>query len=251
MPYRYKLIIEFDGADYVGWQRQNNGPSIQAALEDAVYLFCGDRISAVGAGRTDAGVHALGMAAHIDLSKDQEADVVRDAINHHLKPAPISVLTTEKINDDFHARFSSTGRHYQYRLINRRSPLTLEAGRAWRISGKLNTGAMNAGGQYLVGKHDFSAFRAAQCQSASPVKTLSEISCTRYGDHIEVCVSAPSFLHHQVRSIAGSLVQVGLGKWSPEKIREILESADRAECGPVAPACGLYFVKSDYPGEDG
>ena len=250
MPYRYKLIIEYDGGGYVGWQRQDNGPSIQAALEKAVFAFCGDRISAAAAGRTDAGVHALGMAAHINLSKEHEADVVRDAINHHLKPAPIAVLSAEKISDEFHARFSSTGRHYLYRLINRRAPLAIEAGRAWRISGKLNVNAMDKGAQHLVGKHDFSTFRAAQCQSASPVKTLSEISCARYGENIDIKVSAPSFLHHQVRSITGSLVQVGLGKWRPHKIKEILKAADRSECGPVAPACGLYFVKADYP-DDG
>ena len=251
MPYRYKLLIEYDGGNYVGWQRQDNGPSIQGAVEAAIFSFCGDRIAAAGAGRTDAGVHALAMAAHIDLSREHETDVVRDAINQHLKPAPIAVLSAKKVSGEFHARFSATARHYLYRVICRRAPLAIEAGRAWRISRDLDHEAMDKAAQFLVGKHDFSTFRSAQCQSESPIKTLTDISCMRLGNEVNIRVSAPSFLHHQVRSITGSLVQVGLGKWRPEKIKAILDAADRAQCGQVAPACGLYFVKADYPDDAG
>ena len=246
MIHRYKLLLEYDGGDYVGWQRQDNGPSIQEALEDAVRRFCGETCSTVAAGRTDAGVHALGMCVHLDLSKSPDANVVREAINFHLKPAPIAVLDAIKVDKGFHARFSATARHYLYRFLNRRAPLALEKGRVWRIGGKLDAGSMNKAAQHLVGKHDFSTFRAAQCQAASPVKTLSEISCERRGEEIELRVSAPSFLHHQVRSIAGSLVEVGLGKWSPDDMARVLRAADRSKCGPVAPAHGLYFVKASY-----
>ena len=246
MP-RYKLTLEYDGGPFVGWQRQNNGPSVQEKLEDAVFAFCGDRIVAVAAGRTDAGVHAFGMTVHVDLSKDHEADVVRNAVNQHLKPAPIAILDAEKRCDDFHARFSATARHYLYRFSNRRAPLALERGRAWRIHGSLDADAMHQGAQHLLGKHDFSTFRAAQCQAASPIRTLTSISCARSDNDIALRVSAPSFLHHQVRSIAGSLSQVGLGRWEPSHIARILAAADRTACGPVAPACGLYFVKAEYP----
>lgn len=247
MSFRYKLIIEYDGGGYVGWQRQDNGSSIQQALEDAVFAFCGDRVSAVAAGRTDAGVHAFGMVVHIDLTIDHDPDVVRAAVNFHLRPARIAVLQAQRMDAEFHARFSAMARHYLYRVISRRSPLTLDAGKMWRISGSLDVAAMDTGAQHLVGKHDFSTFRAAQCQAASPVKTLTEISCQQHGDEINIRVSAPSFLHHQVRSITGSLVQVGLGRWAPQKIADILAATDRTQCGQVAPAYGLYFVKADYP----
>lgn len=246
MPQRYRLLLEYDGGDYVGWQRQENGPSIQAALEEAVHRFCGETCNAVAAGRTDAGVHALGMTAHIDLSKNHDANVVREAINFHLKPAPIAVLDAVKVDDEFHARFSARSRRYLYRILNRRAPLALDKARVWRISGRLDAERMHRAAQHLVGKHDFSTFRAAQCQSASPIKSLSEISCVRTADEVAIRVCAPSFLHHQVRSIAGSLVEVGLGKWSPDDIARILTAADRKQCGQVAPAQGLYFVSAIY-----
>lgn len=246
MSYRYKLIIEYDGTSYVGWQRQENGPSIQEALEKAAYGFCGETVTAAAAGRTDAGVHALGMVAHIDLDQDHEPRTVRDALNFHLKPAPIAIIEAIRVSEDFHARFSAAARHYLYRFKNRRAPVALDAGRIWHIVGDLDANAMHEGAQYLVGTHDFSTFRAAQCQAQTPVKSLSTISCARDGDEIQLKVSARSFLHNQVRSIAGSLVQVGLGKWQPDDIGKILKAADRAACGPVAPAHGLYFVTADY-----
>ncbi len=246
MP-RYRLTLEYDGGAFVGWQRQENGASVQGALEDAVFRFCGERVTAAAAGRTDAGVHALAMTAHIDLAKRREPFVIGEAVNFHLKPAPVAVLGVEEADDAFHARFSAAGRRYLYRIVNRRAPLALEAGRAWRVAAVLDAEAMHAGAQHLVGRHDFSTFRAAQCQAASPVKTLNEISCARVGEEIDIRVAAPSFLHHQVRSIAGSLVEVGAGKWSPAEIGRILRAADRKACGPVAPACGLYFVRADYP----
>lgn len=251
MPHRYKLIIEYDGADYVGWQRQENGPSIQEALETAICAFSSERVNVVGAGRTDAGVHAFAMSAHLDLSKNYPADKVRDAINYHLKPQPIAVIGAEAVDDDFHARFSATARHYLYRFIARRAPLTLEAGRAWRLAVPLDADAMHAAAQALVGKHDFTTFRAAQCQAQSPVKTLTSISVSAEADGVVLRVSAPSFLHNQVRSIAGSLVQVGLGKWAPDEMGRALAAADRSACGPVAPAEGLYFVRADYPPREG
>ncbi|MEO0878525.1 MAG: tRNA pseudouridine(38-40) synthase TruA [Pseudomonadota bacterium] len=249
MPFRYKLILEFDGGPFVGWQRQTNGLSIQEALEEAVFRFCSERVSATGAGRTDAGVHALAMPAHIDLLKEQSCDVVRDAINFHLKPYPIAVTSVYAVNQHFHARFSAAARHYLYRFATRRAPLALDAGRAWRIPATLNVEAMHEAAQSLTGKHDFTTFRAAQCQAKSPVRTLSEISVTETGEGAALRVCAPSFLHHQVRSIAGSLAQVGLGKWSKAEIAAALKAADRKACGPVAPAEGLYFVKADYPAD--
>lgn len=249
MP-RYRLTIEYDGTPYVGWQRQDNGPSVQGALEKAVKAFCGEQVTAAAAGRTDAGVHALAMTAHIELSKDWDGDVVGDALNYHLKPAPIAILKSEKMADDFHARFSATARHYCYRFVSRRAPLTLETGRAWRLPQKLDVEAMHDAGQALVGRHDFTTFRAAQCQAKSPVKTLSAIAC-EYEDksqgRVALRVSAPSFLHNQVRSIAGSLAQVGIGRWTADDLAAALKAADRAACGPVAPAYGLYFVRADYP----
>lgn len=245
MP-RYKLIVEYDGAPFVGWQRQENGPSVQAALEEAISAFCGVEATAHAAGRTDAGVHALAMPVHVDLPRAFPADTVRDAINHHLKPQPAAVLGAEIVSSDFHARFSAKARHYLYRIVNRRAPLALDREKAWRIAGPLDASAMHAAAQALTGKHDFSTFRAAKCQAASPVKTLTAISVDRNDENIVVRVSAPSFLHHQVRSIAGTLVQVGLGRWRRDRVEEALKAADRTACGPVAPACGLYFVKADY-----
>lgn len=245
MP-RYRLILEFDGAPFVGWQRQENGVSVQGALEEAVFRFSGERVTAFSAGRTDAGVHALAMPAHFDLRKDADPDTVRDAINHHLKPAPIAALSAERVGEDFHTRFSATRRHYRYRLINRRAPLTLDAGRAWRLAPPLDAGSMHKAAQVLIGKHDFTTFRASTCQSDSPVKTLSTISVARSGDEIRVETSARSFLHHQVRSMVGSLVEVGLGRWSAGDFADAFHARDRRRCGQVAPAEGLYFLRADY-----
>ncbi len=249
MP-RYRLTLEYDGGPFVGWQRQDNGASVQGALEEAVFRFCGERVTAAAAGRTDAGVHALAMTAHIDLEDPRDPFVIGEALNYHLKPSPVAVLSVDEAGEGFHARFSAVGRRYVYRIVNRRAPLALDQGRAWRVAAPLDADAMHQGAQFLVGRHDFSTFRAAQCQAASPVKSLSEISCERAGDEIRIRVAAPSFLHHQVRSIAGSLVEVGAGKWAPGDIDRILKRADRAACGPVAPASGLYFVRADYPAPD-
>ncbi len=243
---RYKLTLEYDGTPFVGWQFQENGPSVQAALEDAVFALSGERTTAHAAGRTDAGVHALGMAAHIDLDKEFSANKVRDGLSHHLRPAPIVVLHAERVNEDFHARFSCIGRAYQYRIINRRPRLTLDAHRAWRVSDPLDADAMNEAAQALVGKHDFTTFRAAACQAASPIKTLDEISVTRAGEEVFICCAARSFLHHQVRSFAGALVEVGRQKWRIEDVKGALKARDRSRCAPVAPSDGLYFVRADY-----
>ncbi len=250
MP-RYRLTIEYDGQPFVGWQRQDNGPSVQGAIEEAAKKFSAEKVATAAAGRTDAGVHALGMTAHIDFEKEWPADVVCDALNFHLKPAPIAILKVERVSDDFHARFSATARHYLYRYIHRRAPLALEVGRGWRIPyKKLDVDAMDRAAQALVGKHDFTTFRAAQCQAKSPVKTLSAIECRQEGGGVVLRVSAPSFLHNQVRSIAGSVAQVGIGKWTQTDFVGALKAADRAACGPVAPACGLYFVRAEYPALD-
>jgi len=245
MP-RYKLTIEYDGAPFVGWQAQANGRAVQQALSEAIMKFCGERVTVFGAGRTDAGVHALGQVAHIDLAKDWDADTVREAINRHLRPEPVAILDAELAADDFDARFSAVKRHYRYRIVNRRAPLTLERGRAWRVAVPLDADAMNEAAQALVGKHDFTTFRAAECQAKSPVKTLDELSVGRDGEDIRIEASARSFLHHQVRSIAGSLKLVGEGKWTKADVAAALKACDRATCGPVAPAHGLYLVSVDY-----
>lgn len=245
MP-RYLFLLEFDGAPFVGWQRQDNGVSVQGALEEAVFRFCGERATAFSAGRTDAGVHALAMPAHVDLSKDLDPDVVRDAVNFHLKPRPIAALSVRIVADDFHTRFSATRRHYRYRLVNRRAPLTLSAGRAWRIAPPIDAAAMAEAAKVLVGKHDFSTFRASTCQADSAVKTLSTVAVTRVDDDVFFDTSARSFLHHQVRSMVGSLVEVGLGRWTGADFAAAFAAADRRRCGPVAPAEGLYFMWADY-----
>ncbi|MGA7427710.1 MAG: tRNA pseudouridine(38-40) synthase TruA [Rhodoplanes sp.] len=245
MP-RYKLVIEYDGAPFVGWQVQENGVSVQATLEAAVAAFCGESISVRGAGRTDAGVHALGQVAHLDLTREWDADTVRDAINAHLKPHPIAVLSAEIVAATFDARFSALKRHYLYRIVNRRAPLALEAARAWRVARPLDAQAMNAAAQNLVGRHDFTTFRAAECQAKSPVKTLDRLDVERSGEHVRIHASARSFLHHQVRSMVGSLALVGEGKWSPDDLARALEARNRKACGPVAPPDGLYLVGVDY-----
>lgn len=247
MP-RYHLTLEYDGGPFVGWQRQDNGPSVQEALEDAALKFTQKKAATVAAGRTDAGVHARAMSVHIDLHQEHDPHVIRNALNQHLKPAPIAVMTVALAPTDFHARFSATARHYEYLMVNRRAPLALDRGRAWRISNPMDADAMHHAAQFLVGRHDFTTFRAAQCQAASPVKTLSSVGVRREGDVIRLTIGAPSFLHHQVRSIAGSLAQVGIGRWPTTQIKIALDARDRAACGQVAPAHGLYFLRADYPG---
>jgi tRNA pseudouridine38-40 synthase len=243
---RYKLTVEYDGGPYVGWQRQDNGPSVQQALEEAVAGFCGETPAVQGAGRTDAGVHALGQVAHVDIEKVTDAETVRDALNAHLKPQPIAVLAAEAVAGDFHARFSATRRRYLYRIVNRRAPLALERGRAWFVPQPLDAEAMHRAAQALVGHHDFTSFRARECQADSPEKTLDRLEFGRFGEAVELRVEARSFLHHQVRNFVGSLKLVGEGKWPERKIAEVLAARDRAAAGPTAPAEGLYLVAVDY-----
>jgi tRNA pseudouridine38-40 synthase len=245
MP-RYKLTIEYDGTPFVGWQVQDNGASVAGEVENAIEKFSGERAALYGAGRTDAGVHALGQVAHVDLAKDWESDTVRDAINAQLRPHPIAVLSAERMAEDFHARFSAAKRHYLYRTLNRRADLALERDRAWKIARPLDAGAMHEAAQYLVGHHDFTTFRSTECQAKSPIKTLDQLDVVRAGDEIRIAVSARSFLHNQVRSMVGSLALVGEGRWSGDDLRKALEAKDRTACGPVAPACGLYLVRVDY-----
>lgn len=247
MP-RYRLEVEYDGHPYAGWQRQSGHPSVQEAIERAVTAFCGEKRNLYGAGRTDTGVHALGQVAHLDLERDWPADTVRDALNAHLTMAgdTISILGASRVADDFDARFSAVARHYLYRIANRRPPLTLERGRAWHVVKPLDAGAMHEAAQRLVGHHDFTTFRAAQCQAKSPVKTLDRLDVARRDDEIEIRASARSFLHNQVRSLAGTLKRVGEGGWSADDVERALAARDRAACGPVAPPHGLYLVRVDY-----
>jgi tRNA pseudouridine38-40 synthase len=245
MP-RFKLTIEYDGTPFVGWQRQDNGPSVQGALEAAVRGYCQVNALVQGAGRTDAGVHALGQVAHVDLPRDDRPEVVANALNAHLRPHPIAVLKAEKVDDDFHARFSAVERGYIYRIVNRRAPAVLEINRAWWVAVPLDAAAMHAAAQAFVGRHDFSSFRAAECQADSPVKTLDEINVSRTGDLISITTRARSFLHHQVRNFVGTLKFVGEGKWSAADVKRILEARDRSAAGPTAPPDGLYLTHVKY-----
>jgi tRNA pseudouridine38-40 synthase len=245
MP-RYRLTLEYDGSPFVGWQRQDNGPSVQGALEEAIEKLSGERVTVTGAGRTDAGVHALGQVAHFDLEKTFEAGKVRDALNHYLRPDPVAVLDAAVADREFHARFSATARHYLFRILNRRSPPALEEGRVWQDSHRLDAEAMHAAAQMLVGQHDFTTFRAAECQAQSPVKTLDRLDVSRRADEIHIEASARSFLHHQIRSFAGTLKLVGEGKWTPRDVANALAAKDRARCGPVSPPDGLYLMKVEY-----
>ena len=245
MP-RYRLLIEYDGGPFVGWQMQAGGHSVQGVVTQAIAAFADEKVTVHGAGRTDAGVHALGQVAHVDLARDWRPDRVRDALNARLRPHPVAVLAVEKAADSFHARFSAKRRHYLYRIVNRRADLTLERSRAWRVPRPLDSAAMHAAAQRLLGRHDFTTFRAAECQAKSPVKTLDRLDVERAGDEVRVYAAARSFLHHQVRSMVGSLVLVGEGKWSAEGLFAALAARSRAACGPVAPPEGLYLVGVDY-----
>lgn len=243
---RWKLTIEYDGKPFVGWQRQENGSSVQATVEHAILKLTSENVTITAAGRTDAGVHGRGQVAHADIEKPFDARKLQDAINAHLRPHPVAIVKTEKVSDTFHARFDATARHYVYRIINRRSPLTIEAGYAWQIAVELDDIAMHTAAQYLVGHHDFTTFRASECQAKSPIKTLDVLGVSRRGENVEIAASARSFLHHQVRSIVGSLKLVGTGKWQPHEMHDALDARDRSACGPVAPPDGLYLMKVDY-----
>lgn len=247
MP-RYKLTIEYDGGPYVGWQRQANGPTVQECLEDAVTAFSGERVEVAGAGRTDKGVHATGQVAHIELASTKfDANTVMKAINALIRPQPIAVIAAEAVADDFHARFSAIERRYRYVILNRRPPAALDAGRAWHVAVPLAADAMHGAAQRLVGHHDFTTFRATQCQSASAEKTLDQLDVAREGDRVVVIARSRSFLHHQVRNMVGTLKLVGEGKWNADDVSAALEARRRAAGGPTAPADGLYLTDVIYP----
>jgi tRNA pseudouridine38-40 synthase len=250
MP-RYKLVIEYDGGPFCGWQFQGNAPSVQQAIEEAIARFAGQAVRIQGAGRTDTGVHATHQVAHVDLERDFPPDTVRDATNAHLRPNPVSILSAERVGEAFNARTSAVGRHYIYRIVNRRSPLALDAGKAWHVKWPLDAALMHEAAQVLVGRHDFTTFRAAECQAASPVKTLQRLDVERIGADVRIHASARSFLHHQVRSMVGSLQMVASGRWTPGDLAEALASRDRSRCGPMAPPDGLYLVGVDYPPAEG
>lgn len=246
MP-RFKLTIEYDGTAFVGWQRQDNGLTVQEVLETAVERYCQIKGLVQGAGRTDAGVHALAQVAHVDLPRNDRPEVVANALNAHLRPHLVSILKAEEVAENFHARFSAVERGYEYRILNRRAPAALEAGRVWWIAAALDADAMHAGAQALVGRHDFTTFRAAECQAESPVKTIDAISISRQAEMIVLTTRARSFLHHQVRNIAGTLKLVGEGKWKPRDVARALEARDRSEGGQTAPPTGLYLTHVRYP----
>ena len=246
MP-RYKLVIEYDGGPFAGWQRQENGRSVQQAVEEAIGRFAGHPVRVHCAGRTDAGVHAIGQVAHVNLERLWHSDRVRDAANAHLRPEPVAVVAAQEVGDDFHARFSAVGRHYLYRILNRRAPPALDGGRVWHVPWILDAGLMADAASTLLGGHDFTTFRAAECQADSPLRTLDRLDVARDGDEIRIQASARSFLHHQVRSMVGTLGLAGSGRWSAAHVRAALDARDRARCGPTAPAAGLYLVGVDYP----
>ena len=245
MP-RYKLTVEYDGAPFAGWQIQSDRLTVQGVLSAAIEALSGEKTQVQGAGRTDAGVHARGQVAHVDLTRDWDTDTVRDALNAHLRPHPVAILAAERAADNFNARTSAVKRHYLYRIVNRRADLTLDAGHAWRVPRPLDAAAMQAAAQRLIGKHDFTTFRSTECQAKSPVKTLDRLDVERHGDEVNVWASARSFLHSQVRSMLGSLELVGEGKWTADDLARVLEARDRTACGPVAPLDGLYLMRVDY-----
>lgn len=246
---RFRLTIEYDGRPFMGWQRQAHGPSVQQAVEEAIRAITHEEVTLHAAGRTDAGVHALAMTAHVDIEKPITPFRLADGVNAKLRPLPVAILAAQVVDEDFHARFSCIGRRYIYRIANRRAPLALDAGRAWRVPVVLYADEMNKAGQVLVGKHDFTTFRSAHCQAESPVKTLDRLTVRRLGEMIEVEVAARSFLHHQVRSMVGCLELVGRGKWTKADLKAALDARERAALGFNAPPDGLYFVEASYPGE--
>ena len=246
MP-RYRLLLEFDGEPFVGWQRQENGPSVQARLEEAVAAMTGETVTSVAAGRTDAGVHAMALPVHLDLGREIAPEKLRAGLDFHLRPQPVVVLEARKVPAEFHARFSALARHYVYRILNRRAPPALDRGRVWHIGKRLSVERMHEAAQALVGKHDFTSFRSSECQAASPVKTLTRITVIRHGDEIAIRVTAPSFLHHQVRNIVGTLALVGDDTKPVSFVATALRACDRSAAGPTAPARGLYFERADYP----
>ncbi|MCP5385332.1 MAG: tRNA pseudouridine(38-40) synthase TruA [Novosphingobium sp.] len=246
---RFALTLEFDGTPFMGLQRQAHGPSVQQAVEEAVHAITGETVTLHAAGRTDAGVHALGMRVHIDVAKVIDAFRLMEALNFHLRPDPIAVLACEAKADDWHARFSCIGREYLYRIANRRAPLTLDANRMWQVPQPLDAQAMHRAAQTLVGRHDFTTFRSVHCQAQSPEKTLDLLSVERVGEEVRIRAAARSFLHHQVRSMVGCLALVGMGRWREEQVDEALAARDRQALGLNAPSDGLYFVRALYPGE--
>ncbi len=243
---RYKLTLEYDGTDLIGWQENTQGPSVQSLLTDAIFSFCGERVDVVAAGRTDAGVHARAMVCHFDISDKRQvtSDKVAKAINFYLVNKPVCVLSCEQVADDFHARFSCTGRNYEYIILNRGAPAVLDKNRVWWMPRPLDARAMRAAAAKLIGNHDFTSFRASECQAKSPIKTIDKILVTCHMSHITIEISAKSFLHHMVRNIVGTLVEIGLGK--DLDIEKILDAKDRSAAGPTAPASGLYFVSATY-----
>ena len=246
---RYALTLEFDGGPFMGLQRQDHGPTVQQSVEDAAHSVTGEKVTLHSAGRTDSGVHALAMRSHLDIEKPFDPFRLSEALNAKMRPAPVAVTHCEIVPEDWHARFSCIGRSYEYRIANRRAPLTLERGRAWHVTRPLDAEAMHRAAQALVGRHDFTTFRSAHCQARDPVKTLDRLDVTREGEHVVIRAAARSFLHHQVRSMVGTLSLVGLGQWREEQVAEALAAKDRAALGLNAPPEGLYFVKAIYPEE--
>lgn len=244
---RYKMTLEFDGTPFVGWQRQASGASVQGHLEEAILRYCGEAVTVHSAGRTDAGVHGLGMVAHADIARGDSAFRVREALNALLRPAPIAVLEVEEVAEPFHARFSCLERSYVYRILTRRAPAALEAGRVWWLPRSLDAQRMDEAAQVLIGNHDFTSFRASECQAQSPIKTLDELRVCRVGDCVEIHARARSFLHHQVRNMVGTLVRVGEGKRDRAWLEDVLRSCNRSRAGMTAPASGLYFKAARYP----
>lgn len=246
--FRYKIIIEYDGTQYFGWQRQPQPGryTVQHEIEKAIKAFSDERVTLQAAGRTDAGVHALGQVAHFDLSKEWDAFRVGEAINYHLKPNPIVIVKCEAVSQDFQARFKAKSRHYMFRILNRRARPVIERDRVWHVAVPLDVNAMNEAAQHLLGTHDFTTFRAQDCQAKSPIKTMDRMEVVEEGDHIVIYASSLSFLHHQIRSIAGSLKMVGEGKWHPDEMKAALDARDRRRCGVIAPSAGLYLTHVDY-----
>lgn len=245
MP-RYKLTIEYDGTPFSGWQRQAERASVQQAVEEAILGMSGETVTLQAAGRTDAGVHALGQVVHFELSKDWDPFRIREALNYHLRPQPVAIIAAEAVGEDFEARFSAKARHYEYRILNRRAPAVIERNHVWHVPMPLDADAMDHAAGMILGTHDFTTFRSAECQANSPMRTLDHFAVRRELDHIVITASARSFLHHQVRSMVGSLKLVGEGKWKPAKLRAVLDAHDRSQCGAMAPSAGLYLTRVDY-----